>query len=348
MRALTYHGKGDIRHERVADPEILDPRDAIIEVRLSAICGSDLHTYHGRERDIDAGTVMGHEFLGKIVETGSGVRNFKPGDVVVSPFTSNCGICHFCRIGLTCRCSNGRLYGYMAGGQGLQGGQAEYVRVPFADAGLLAVPEETRPEETLLLGDILSTGYFCAEMAQVKPDGIYAIVGCGPVGIMTLIGALSQGATRIFAIDCVQERLAKAASLGARTVDFKTEDPVQALLEATDGAGADAVMEVVGSTAAGRLAFALVRPGGILAVAGVHYDSQLPFSPVEAYDKNLTYKVGRCPARHYMDRLLPLVVSRKYALADIFSHRLPLTEGPRGYELFAQKREGCTKVLLTP
>jgi threonine dehydrogenase-like Zn-dependent dehydrogenase len=185
-------------------------------------------------------------------------------------------------------------------------------------------------------------------MAAVSPEGTYAVIGCGPVGLMTIIGARELGAERIYAIDTIPERLALAEKFGATLIDYQKENPLPVIREATEGRGADAVLEVVGSPAAARLALDLVRPGGIIAVAGVHNEEHFAFSPAEAYDKNLTYKVGRCPARYYMERLIPLVQKKKYDLTAIISHRMPLAEGVRGYKIFAEKLEGCTKVVVKP
>jgi threonine dehydrogenase-like Zn-dependent dehydrogenase len=348
MHALTFHGIENIRYESVSDPKIQTPSDVIVKVHLAGICGSDLHVYHGREKGLDAGTVMGHEFVGEIFKLGKAVRKFKRGDLVFSPFTTNCGRCFYCQKGLTCRCVSGQLYGWVQKGRGLHGAQAEYVRVPLADATLLTVPKKVLPEEALLLGDVLSTGYFCADMAEIKSDGIYAIIGCGPVGLMAIIGARELGAGKIYAIDTIHERLTLAAHFGAIPLDYRQDDPVAYIRNETEGRGADAVLEVVGSPAAAKMAINLVRPGGIISVVGVHNEEHFAFSPNDAYDKNLTYKVGRCPARYYMERLIPLVQKKKYDLTSIISHRLPLAEGVRGYKIFAEKLEGCTKVVVKP
>ncbi|NIR51763.1 alcohol dehydrogenase catalytic domain-containing protein, partial [candidate division KSB1 bacterium] len=182
MQALTFHDIKTIQSESVPDPEIESPTDVIVEVRLTAICGSDLHPYHGRERGIDPGTVMGHEFVGEIIEVGREVTSLNKGDKVFTPFTTNCGTCFYCKKGLTCRCLHGQLFGWVENGAGLNGGQAEFVRVPLADSTLLQVPGGVTLEEALLLGDVCSTGFFCAENAEVEPEGVVAILGCGPVG----------------------------------------------------------------------------------------------------------------------------------------------------------------------
>jgi len=348
LRALTFHGKQDIRYESVADPALLSPTDAILKVHLAGICGSDLHVYHEREKGLDAGTVMGHEFVGEIVAAGREVKKFKRGDWVCSPFTTNCGECFFCRIGLTARCTYSQLFGWVQDGVGLQGGQAEFVRVPLAEATLLAIPENVLMEEALLAGDVLATGYFCAERAEGQPGGVYAVIGCGPVGLMAIIASRELGAEQIYAIDNQPARLALAEYFGAIPLNFQQTDPVEVIHAATAGRGVEAVMEAVGREAAMKLAFALVRPGGIIAAAGVHHAPTFAFSPGEAYDKNLTYRTGRCSARVYAERLLPLLQQRKYALSRIISHRLPLAQGPRGYQIFDEKRDDGTKVILQP
>lgn len=348
MKALTFEGFREVRYQSVDDPVLDGGGDVIVKVEVAGICGSDLHPYHLREEGLDEGTVMGHEFVGEIVEVGAGVTRFRAGDRVFSPFSTNCGACFYCAAGLTSRCPRGQLFGWVGMGEGLDGGQAEYVRVPLADSTLKRIPEGISAEQGLLLGDIFSTGYFCAEMAGVRPGGVYALIGCGPVGILALLAARHLGAEMIYAFDTVPERLEMAREAGAVPCRVDEEDPVEVLHEATDGRGGDAVMEAVGSFEAERMAIELVRPGGTIAVVGVHSHEALAFSPNEAYDKNLTYKVGRCPARVYMEKLTPLVRDRDPGITRVISHRLPLADGAEAYRLFDEKREGCTKVVLTP
>jgi threonine dehydrogenase-like Zn-dependent dehydrogenase len=346
--AVTFQGPQDLRCERVPDPRIEDSGDALVRVELTAVCGSDLHVWHGRERGLDAGTVMGHEFIGRVVDVGSAVSRVARDVRVLSPFTTSCGSCFYCRSGLTSRCESGRLFGWVEDGAGLHGGQAELVRVPLADSTLLPIPEGVGPEEALLLGDVLSTGYFCARQAGVTHEGVYVVVGCGPVGLSAIVGARELGAERVFAIDSIPERLERARDFGAEPIDFTARDAVEVLREATGGRGADAVLEVVGSPDAHRAAIDLVRPGGTISVVGVHNEDSFVFSPAEAYDKNLTYRVGRCPARHIAEELIPLAQSGRYDLASIFSHRMPLERGPEAYRMFDAKEDGCTKVVLVP
>lgn len=346
MKAITFQGTRKLALESIPDPVIEQPTDVIVENRLTAICGSDLHVYLGRETGNTPGTPMGHEFLGEIVEVGNDVETLRRGDIVVSPFTTCCRACFFCERGLTSRCTKGQLFGWVENGEGLFGAQAEYVRVPLADTTVFKVPDGIDEEPALFLGDILATGYFCADMAEAKPGDVCAVIGCGPVGVLAVVGARELGAEQVFALDVLPERLALAETFGARAIH--AEEARAAIAEATEGRGADAVLEVVGSPEATRLAVDLVRPGGVVSAVGVHTESTFAFSPIEAYDKNITYRAGRCPVRHYMERLLPILQEKKYDLSAIVSHRLKLDEGVRAYELFEKKLESCTKVVLTP
>jgi len=373
MRALTYRGVESLAYETVADPAIRAPGDAIVRVEAAAVCGSDLHVYHGREVP-DAGTVMGHELAGEVVETGAGAGDLRPGDRVVAPFTTSCGGCFFCRCGLTARCERGELFGWIEGGRGLHGAQAEYARVPLAASTLVRVPEGLPAERALLAGDVLATGFYGAERAGAAPGAVVAVVGCGAVGLCSAIAARELGAERVFALDPVAERRVLAERFGAEALDpgaapaaedsrrggragtgldeAGADQPgaaaVEAVREATGGRGADAVVEAVGTPAATRLAVALARPGGTIAALGVHHEAALALSPAEAYDKNLTYRAGRCPARHYLPRLLDLLAAGRLDLSPLISHRLPLARGAEAYALFAARRGGCIKAVLLP
>ncbi len=348
MKAVTFEGKRFVQTRDVPEPQIQEPNDLIIQTRQTAICGSDLHIYLEHELGNDYGTIMGHEFLGEVVEIGRNVKKLKVGDIIVSPFTTNCGDCFFCQNGLTCRCIHSQLFGWMNNKKGLPGAQAAYVRLPFADASALKLPQHIDEESALRLGDVLATGFFCAEMAGVSQEGPYVVIGCGPVGLLAIIGVLELGATNILAIDMLPERLALAQSFGAKTINATKEDVKEIVMDTTHGLGADAVLEVVGTPQATRTAIEIVRPGGTIAAVGVHNENHFAFSPVEAYDKNLTYRTGRCPARIYMERLLPLVQDGKYNLSSIISHRMTFDEAPLAYELFEKKMDGCTKVILKP
>jgi threonine dehydrogenase-like Zn-dependent dehydrogenase len=335
----------------VPDPVILDPRDAIVRVELAAICGSDLHVYRGHEAGLDAGTVLGHEFMGEIVALGSEVRGLAVGDRVVCPFSTSCGQCGSCGSHLSSRCTHGELFGWVEGGTGLQGTQAEYARVPLAAGSLVKLPADlpasVPAEASLLVGDVLATGFFCADAARFKPESDVVVLGCGPVGLMAVVGARQLGAGRVFAVDTVPERLDLAESFGATAMPLGA-DLVERMQAAVDGPGVDCVLEVVGSPQASRLALDLIKPGGTISAVGVHTETNFAFTPGEAYDKNLTYVAGRCPARSYAERMFELLATEKYPVASIFSHRVGLDGGAEGYRIFDAKLDACTKVLLIP
>lgn len=346
MHALTFGGKEIIEYSTVKDPQLLHSTDAIVRITMSGICGSDLHVYHGRETGLDHGTVMGHEFTGIIEEAGNGVKKFKKGDRVLSPFTTSCGECFYCSIGLTCRCEKGNLFGWVEKGHGLHGAQAHYIRVPMADSTLLPLSNDLTEKKGLLLGDVFSTGYFCADNAGIKPKNIYAVIGCGPVGLMTIIAAKHLGAETVYAIDVVPERLTVAKQFGAIPLNPSLINVKEEILNNTHGRGTDAVMEVVGSSATLKLAIDLLRPGGTISSVGVHTAKHFSFSPGEAYDKNLIYKSGRCPARYYAEKLLRDEVPQRYAIEDIITHNFLLQEGAKAYEVFDKKLDNCIKAVL--
>ncbi len=348
MRALTFHGLRDIRYTEAPDPRILDPRDALVTVEIAGLCGSDLHVYHGREAGIDLGTVMGHEFVGRVLEVGTDVRGLAAGERVACPFTTSCGACYYCARGLSARCVSGQLFGWVQAGVGLEGGQAPIVRVPLADTTLIRLPDDVGLPEALLLCDVLPTGDHCAAMGEAGPGRTVAVLGCGPVGLAAVLSSRERGAERVLAVDSVDERLVRAAAFGATPVDLRRDDPVALIHTATEGRGADAVLEAVGSPQAARLAFDIVRPGGIISTAGVHHEATFPFSPAQAYDRNLTWRIGRCPVRSVVEDLVPLVRRRRDDLAALITHRLPLAQGPEAYALFDSKRDGCLKVAFLP
>jgi threonine dehydrogenase-like Zn-dependent dehydrogenase len=346
MQALTFGGKEIIEYSTVTDPRLLHPSDTIVKITMAGICGSDLHVYHGRETGIDHGTVMGHEFTGIVEEAGPSVKKFKKGSRVLSPFTSSCGECFYCRIGLTCRCEKGNLFGWVEKGHGLHGAQAGYIRVPMADSTLLSLSNDLDEKKGLLLGDVLSTGYFCADNAGIKPFSVYAVIGCGPVGLMTIIAAKHLGAETLFAIDTVPERLAIAERFGAIPLNASLKNVKEEILNSTHGRGADAVMEVVGSDQSLKLAIDLLRPGGTISSVGVHTAKHFSFSPGEAYDKNLIYKSGRCPAHYYAEKLLNEELPQRYAIEDIITHQFSLEQGATAYEVFDKKLDNCIKAVL--
>lgn len=344
MRAICFEEKGRVGLRDIAEPRIAQPTDAIVQVETAGLCGSDLHVFHGRETGLDAGTVMGHEFVGRIVALGAAVRQFAVGDRVVAPFSTNCGLCFYCLQGLTSRCAHGQLFGWVQNGLGLQGAQAERVRVPWADTTLLRLPQELSDAAAILLGDNLSTGFYCADLAEVGPDQTCAVVGCGTVGLLAVQASLQMGARVVFAIDQVDYRLDQAERLGAQPL--RIHEALAAVREATDGRGADAVLEVVGLPEAQRLAYDLLRPGGRMGVVGCHCSPSFAFGPVQAYDKNLTYRTGRCPARRYMNELLPRLVAGETSVDWTVTHTFRFEQCAEAYDVFAHRQEKCLKVLF--
>lgn len=348
MKAITFQDIETLAYGDVPDAELVAPTDVLVRVTEAGICGSDLHPYFGRERGIEPGTVMGHELLGEIVEIGSHVRAFGVGDRVVAPFTTNCGGCFYCSSGLTARCVHGQLFGWIEGGRGLHGAQAELVRVPFADATLVEVPQGLDGAVALLAGDILSTATYGADLAGVEPDDLIAVVGCGPVGLLAIRTALERGAREVVAVDRVTSRLDVAEAFGATPANFETDDPVQLVHDRSEGRGADAAIEAVGTPEATRAAADLLRFGGSLAALGVHTEPHLALSPGEIYDRNLRYAGGRCPARHYMPASLALAARDEKLIGTLISHRLPLAEGVEAYRSFAAREAGWNKIVLLP
>ena len=288
---------------------------------------------------------MGHEFLGTIEECGPGLHDIRPGDRVLAPFSTSCGECSFCERGLTARCELGQLFGWIEEGRGLHGGQAAYVRVPLADTSLVKMPDAIDPEAALFAGDILATGLFAADMGGVSPGASVAVLGCGPAGLMAVAACRHRGADRVLAVDPVLERRRLAERFGAESFDSDRET-VEKILEATQGV--DVVLEMAGSPEATRLAVDLLRPGGTLAAAGVHTETEFAFSPAEAYDKNLTYRAGRCSVRSYMDEALELAAKEAADLTRIITDREPLAEAAAAYRRFDRREHGCVKVLLIP
>ncbi len=346
MKGVCFSGVQSVAWDSVEDPRLEASTDVIVQVDLAGLCGSDLHPYFGREQGLDPGTVMGHEFVGRIVEKGSAVQRLNIGDRVYAPFSTNCGSCFYCQSGLTSRCQYGQLFGWRSQGIGLHGGQAEFVRVPLADGTLLPIPHELSDEICLLLGDNLSTGYFCADMAHVRPDQTVVVVGCGTVGLLGILAAQWMQPRKIIAIDLNPQRRAKALEFGAEIALAPGEEALQRIHDATDGRGADCVMELVGLLDAQKFAMQSLRPGGILSVIGCHSTSHFAFSPVDAYDKNLTYRTGRCPARHYMEQLIDKANQSASQLESLFTHRFAPSDAQRAYTVFSGQKEGCMKAVF--
>jgi alcohol dehydrogenase len=344
MHGICFLVPGRVEWRELDDPRIEQPTDAIVHVEIAGLCGSDLHPFFGREVGLDAGTVMGHEFVGRILEVGPEVQSVGVGDRVYAPFSTSCGTCRTCQSGLTSRCEHGQLFGWRQAGVGLHGGQAQRVRVPLADGTLKMVPSGLSSEAALLLGDNFSTAWFCADLAAITADGVTVVIGCGPVGLLGILAARARGASSIVAVDLVAERRARAQALGA--VALAPGPEVAEIVASLGGTrGADSIMEFVGLPAAQRLAWEVARPGGTIAAIGCHC-APFAFTPSEAYDKNLTYRTGRCPARHYMDPLTEYVVRERPAITQVITHRFAPADAVHAYDVFAHQRDGCVKAVF--
>lgn len=392
MKALCWHGAGDVRVDTVPDPQILDPRDAIIEVTSTAICGSDLHLLDGVIPTMEKGDILGHEFMGRVVELGSAVTNLKVGDRVVVPFTIACGECFFCKKGFTSCCERSNpnaataaklmghspsgLFGYSHMLGGFSGGQAEYVRVPFADVGPFKVPDYLTDEQVLFLSDIFPTGYMGAENAEIEEGDTVAVWGCGPVAQFAIKSAWMFGAGRVIAIDEAPERLALAASDGkTETIDFSKESNgvYEILQEKTAGRGPDRCIDAVGTEAAGhgsfdafldkvkmtlklgtdrphvvRETFLSCRCCGTISMPGV-YGGFLDKIPFGAFvNKGLTLKSGQTHVHRYLPILLEKIEKGEIDPSFVITHRGSLDDAPDLYKTFRDKKDGCIKCVMTP
>ncbi len=388
MKAVVWHGTHDVRVENVDDPAIVNRNDAIIRVTSTAICGSDLHLYNGFVLMMKPGDILGHEFMGIVEEVGPSVRNLQRGDRVVVPFTISCGRCEPCRRELYSLCDNSnpnaeiveKLYGYSPGGLygyshlfgGYSGGQAEYVRVPFADCGPLKVPEELDDEQVLFLSDVLPTGYMAAENADIQPGDVVAVWGCGPVGQFAIRSAFLLGASRVIAIDRFNERLDLAREAGAETVNHDENNVLEALYQCTGGRGPDACIDCVGMEAHGVTPDALIdkmkqelrleldRPhvlreaimacgkGGTISIAGVYtgFVDMMPMGTV--FGKGLQIRTGQTHAPRYMGQLLRRIVNGEIDPSVIITHRGSLDDAPRFYKDMARHRDAFSKSVLRP
>ncbi|MBB4077626.1 threonine dehydrogenase-like Zn-dependent dehydrogenase [Lewinella aquimaris] len=389
MRALTYHGQGDVRVDTHPDPRIEKPTDAIIRITSTAICGSDLHLFDGFVPMMKAGDIIGHEPMGVVEEVGSAVKNIKKGDRVVVSFTISCGSCWFCEQTMYSLCDNSNpkpenaekamghspagVYGYSHLLGGIPGGQAEYLRVPYADVGTIKIASDLPDEKVLFLSDIFPTGYMAAENAQIEDGDTVAIWGCGPVGQFAIQSAWMMGAGRVIAIDQVPERLALAKTHGkAETIDFSETDVLEKLKEMTGGRGPDRCIDAVGAeshaanqvTAAAddlkqtmhlqsdrpyvlQQAIMACRKGGTLSVPGVYAQNvTLPFGA--AMNKGLTFKMGQTHVQRYLQPLLDKIEAGEIDPSFLITHTEPLENAPEMYKTFRDKKDGCIKVVLKP
>lgn len=390
MRALRWHGKHDIRCDNhVPDPSIEDPRDAIIKVSSCAICGSDLHLYDGFMPGMKHGDIMGHEFMGEVMEVGSGNKKLKVGDRVVVPFTIICGECEQCRRGNFSVCertnrnkdiadkmfghTTAGLFGYTHLTGGYAGGQAEYVRVPYADVGPVVIPEGMTDEQVLFLGDILPTGWQAAAQCDIQPTDTVAVWGAGPVGQFVIRSAIMMGAEQVVCIDNVPERLSMARAGGAITINFDEESVLERLSELTRGKGPEKCIDSVGMEAHAarsidsmydrakqalmletdrphvlREMIYVCRPAGILSIPGVYGGliDKVPFGA--AMNKGLTFRMGQTHVNRWTDDLLKRIQEGQIDPTFVITHSVGLEQGPEMYKTFRDKQDGCIKVILKP
>lgn len=388
MKAVCWHGTHDVRVENVPEPKLLNQRDALVKVNLTAICGSDLHLYDGYIPAMHKGDILGHEFMGEVVEVGREVQNLKKGDRVVVPFTICCGRCFFCQKGLWSLCDNSnpnatlceKVYGFAGAGLfgyshmygGFAGGQAQYVRVPFADVGPLKVPENVRDDQVLFLSDIFPTGYMAAENCNIQPGDVVAVWGCGPVGQFAIRSAYLLGAERVIALDHVAARLEMARQAKAEVLDYEDVDVVEKLKELTGGRGPDACIDAVGMEAHGktldaiydrakqavrletdrphalRQAIQACRKGGTVSVPGVYGGLIDKFPIGSAFAKGLTFKMGQTHVPRYMKKLLEHIQAGDIDPSFVITHRLKIDDAAQGYRTFRYDPDECIKVVLNP
>ncbi len=376
MKAIVYDGIKDVKVRTVDDPEIKLDDDIIVKVTSTAICGSDLHLYHGIVPNVPHGFVLGHETMGIVEEAGKEVIKVKKGDRVIIPFPIACGHCWFCEHDLWSQCDNsnangesGALFGYGKSFGGYDGGQAEYLRVPYANVGPTLVPDELTDEQVLFLTDILPTSYWGVENGRVKRDDTVIVLGCGPVGLLTMKWAAFKGAKRIIAVDWVDYRLHHAGTYpGVETVNIVDHEDTGEYLKEITGGGADVVIDCVGldgkktaletletimklqagSKSAIEIATQAVRKGGTVSIVGVYGGRYNNFPLGDFFARNITLKMGQCPAHTYVEPILELIKNGKFDATDIITHRLSLDQGERGYQIFDKKEDNCIKVILKP
>ena len=344
MRAVTFRDVGDFQIEDVPKPSLQAASDVLLKVTLGAICGSDLHIYHGHT-PINPGAVIGHEFTGVIEEVGPEVRRFRAGDRVVASFFTACGHCYLCRRGWFAQCVDKGTFGHGEYFGNLGGGQAEWVVVPLADHTLEVIPEGMSDEQAIFVGDILSTAYFGAERAEIRPGDTVAVIGAGPVGLLAVMAAQLFGPARVYAVDMIDARLELAQELGAIPVNAAEVHPVEFLEKATHGHGVDRSIECVGLISAVDTAFECVRGGGTISMVGVPSKTEWQFPIMQAWMKDLTFRAGWCNVQAYMRPLLDLIAAGELQPDRIISHRMKLEEAPEAYRMFDARE--ATKIVLT-
>ena len=345
MKALRFHGTRDIRYENMDDPVLHDDRDVLVRVTGCAICGSDLHIYHGEGFSEDLGFCVGHEAVGEVVEIGRGVRRLKSGDRVMISAAVGCGACASCLRGDVVRCEtgSGACYGLSSR---LQGSQAEAVRVPAGDFNAALIPEGISEDQALLMTDGMATAWYGVTNADIRPGNTAAVVGLGPIGLMAVEQILVKGAARVFAIDPVAERRAIAEALGA--IALHPDEAPQQIAELTRGRMVDSIVEAVGHQRTIDLALRLAARRGTVSVIGVNQDRKFDFPMARAFAMGLTFRIGTCSVQETWPELIPLLQSGRLKPERVISHRLPLSDGAEAYRMFDAREDGALKMVLTP
>lgn len=346
MKAVVYKGHGTVELEDRPIPVIKDERDAIVKVTLSSICSSDLHIKHGTVPRAKENTVLGHEFVGEVIETGSAVKKFKKGDRVSVSVETFCGTCFFCRNGFVNNCVEG---GWELGCR-IDGCQAEYVRVPIADMGMTLIPDDVSYEAALFNGDILATGYWAASIGELKPADTVVVIGAGPTGICTLMSVKLYSPSKVIVVDVDDSRLelVKKQGLADITVNSLREDPLEVIMRETDGRGADRVFEVAGIKSTFELAWKAARPNAIVVVVALYSEPQeIPLQVM--YGKNLIFKTGGVDGNsNYAEEIMKLIQCGKIDTSCLITHKAPLNDVIHGYEVFENKIDNCVKWVITP
>lgn len=344
MKAVVFKEKGKIVMEERQKPVLQEPGDAVIRVTLSTICSSDIHIKHGAVPRAVPGTILGHEFVGIVEQTGDGVKHFKPGDRVAVNVETFCGECFFCKRGYVNNCEDEN--GGWALGCRIDGGQAEYVRVPYADNGLTKIPDSVTDEDALFTGDILSTGYWAASIAELKPADTAAVIGAGPTGLCTMMCARLYGPSRVIAIDIDDRRLklAKEQGLADVTINPLKEDAAAAVRSLTQGRGADTVFEAAGGEDTFRMAWEIARPNAVVCIAAMYERDQVLPLP-EMYGKNLIFKTGGVDASK-CEEIMRLIENGRIHTGCLITHRLPFEEILKAYEIFEKKEDGIIKAAI--
>jgi len=343
MKALTFQGEGTVKVIDVPKPAMTSPGDALIRVTLGAVCGSDLHILHG-QTPMNKGAVLGHEFVGVVEDVGTEVKRFKPGDRVVPSFFTSCGVCALCRKGWFSQCVDKATFGHGEQFGNLGGGQSEYVVVPLADHSMERIPDGLTDEQAIFVGDILATGFFGAERAEIKPGDSVAVIGAGPVGLMATMCSQLFGPAQVFVVDMVDARLETAQELGGIPINAKEVRPIDAIKERTGGLGADASIECVGLLSAVDTAIRSVRGGGTISMVGFPSAATGEFPYARVWAKSLTFRAGWCNVQAYMRPLLDLIAAGRLKPESIISHRMKLDEAEEAYRIFDARE--ATKIVL--